>query len=228
MGYLVTLFSALAFVLMLRRMCGRATVEQAPPDDGGEPQRSGTQFSSALRTLPADGDLVGTWTLVSFCFDMPVQHAGCELLQYLANNNRDISLTRARLSNTLSVPHFACCASCPPVASTPLLCNDPASYRRRLRQTGTGTVVCSASDGGCVCDANAKSQQTVSGQYSVSGANLTLNLDPMTVSGINSYCVIDDQLTLHELGFGSSRLFARLQIAKPLHFLPDWPVRGEV
>ncbi|MET0793612.1 MAG: hypothetical protein ABW061_18980, partial [Polyangiaceae bacterium] len=79
-----------------------------------------------------------------------------------------------------------------------------ASYEASIASTGTGTVVCSANDGGCVCDANAETQQTVSGQYSASGANLTLNLDPMTVSGINSYCVINDQLTLHEPGFGSS------------------------
>ena len=191
---------------MLGGCAGRATVEQAPPDDGGEPPAdSGTQLLQCAPYTACGGDLVGTWTLVSFCFDMPVQHAGCESLQYLANDDQgSIEFSDAGTFKQYSSAAFRLLTVVPAGCVDSSCAMIQAGYQASLASTGTGTVVCSASDGGCVCDANAKSQQTVSGQYSVSGANLTLNLDPMTVSGINSYCVINDQLTLHELGFGSS------------------------
>jgi len=191
---------------MLGGCAGRATVEHAPPDDGGDAAvDAGTQLPHCAPYTACGGDLVGTWTLVSFCFDMPVQHTGCETLQYTANDSQGTiefsdagTFTQdssAKYRLLMVVPAGCVDASCAMIQ---------AGYEASIASSGTGTVVCSASDGGCVCDASAETQQTVSGQYTVNGSGLTLNLDPITVSGINSYCVSNDQLTLHEPGLGSS------------------------
>jgi hypothetical protein len=182
---------------------GRAELEHAPSDDAGT-----TPDSGLLQCAPfigCGGDLVGTWTLISTCLDMPVQQAGCETLQYTGNQSQaTFEFSEAGTFRQDASAKYRLTTVIPAGCITSSCASFQDSYQTKIASNGSGTVTCSASDGGCVCNAEAETREVTSGQYSVSGASLTLALSPTTESGINSYCVSNDQLTLHESGFGSS------------------------
>lgn len=201
--------SALAFLLALAGCGGRAVLDGgAPPSDAGS---SGDAAKPSLVCSPfsaCGGSLLGSWTVVSDCYDALVEGAGCESFDHTAiasagtyefsdtgTFNRDLTST---VSYTLIVPDSCSTSSCAALQ---------AGTEAHIAMIGSGTVGCSSTAGGCSCDIVASTNETLSGQYSAVGSTLTLFVDPNTGATMtNDYCVKGNQLTLHESGTGSVTL----------------------
>jgi len=187
---------------------GRAVLEGGTPNDAGPSPDAGKPSIVCAPFTACGGSLLGSWTVVSACYDSAVENAGCDSFSHTAVSEagtyefsdtgtfvRSLSST---VAYTLVVP--ASCSS----TSCPMLQADTEAH---LTMNGNGTVACSPNAGGCTCDIVASSTETLSGQYSVVGSKLTFLVDPMTGATMtNDYCVKGNRLTLHEPGTGSVTL----------------------
>ena len=80
--------------------------------------------------------------LVSFCFDMPVQHAGCESLQYLANDDQgSVEFSDAGTFKQYSSAAFRLLTVVPAGCVDSSCAMIQAGYQASLASTGAGTVV---------------------------------------------------------------------------------------
>ena len=175
------------------------------PSDAGVTEDSGAH-SSCAPFVACGGDLIGTWKIVSNCHDPPVEQAGCESLQYSAEVSQGtFDFSDAGVFREDYVSSFHLVTVVPAGCITSSCADFQADNQAHIASIGSGTVSCSASDGGCRCETDEVTRQSSSAPYSVNGSTVRIVVDPTRGSFSESeYCVIGDQLTLHRAGIGSS------------------------
>ena len=154
------------------------------------------------------GDVFGTWTVVSECFDAEVEQFGCQTVDYRSSESTG--------SYTFSDEGWAV-----ELASTvrfsltePTSCVGPgatcdsiqADIERQFSSSSeTGTAACSSQGSDCRCVVVANSTDSGSGTLTTAGNSLTLLLDPQSGTRTTfDYCVEGDTLTLHQAGGGGT------------------------
>lgn len=197
---------ALAFVLSLTGCGGQAERNGVGPSDAGTSADATGALMLCAPFKSCGGNLLGSWTVVSNCYDSAVSAAGCESIYHTTEKSAGtyefsdagtfVSDLSGTVSFTLVVPPTCATSSCSALQTT---------IQGQFTKDISGSVICtSANAGECRCDVVSSSSASVSGRYAAVGSTLTFLLDQSNgATGVDNYCVQGNQLTLHEPGIGS-------------------------